>query len=131
MELLHEEKMGYCINHTRSRILLGERLNISDEIALQKLICIYNNICKSDRRTTRRKSFSVRKILNDIYKLFFSSVKKYNFIRSHNLNLDDAVVASGNVAMALETARETDFELWCNLFPVFYKPTEILIAFQK
>jgi len=131
MELLFEEKMGFFINQKRSLILMGEHLSIFDEFTLKKFIAIYKKTCKSRTKNSLIKSFSVRKIIYDIFKLIYSSDKKFDFIQSHNLNVDNALFVSKNVADALEIARKTDFELWYKIFPVFFKPTEILVAFKK
>ena len=131
MDILHEEKMGYLIDQKRSLMVMGERLSISDEGALKKFIPIYKKVCKSRRNYTRFKLLYITKIIKDIYKYFFPFVNKNDFIQPHNQHVDNAMIASRNVADALEIARKTDFELWSKLFPVFFKPTEILIAFKK
>jgi ubiquinone/menaquinone biosynthesis C-methylase UbiE len=131
MELLFEEKMGFFINQKRSLILMGERLSISDESSLKKFIAIYKTTCKSKAEHALITSISVKKIISDIFKLIYSFDKKLDFIQSHNLNVDNALFVSKNVTDALEIARKTDFELWCKIFPVFFKPTEILVAFKK
>jgi SAM-dependent methyltransferase len=131
LEISYEDKMGFQIIQTRSRILLGERLSVTDEPALQKFIPIYKKVCKSKRNHTYHKSFDVKRKIYEIVKLIYPSVDKNDPIQSHNLHVADAVISSRNVAEALEIARETDFELWSRLFPVFFKPTEILIAFKK
>lgn len=130
MEILYEEKMGFHINQTRSRIMLGERLEIPDKSSLYDFDTIYRNACKSQKNLINFTNFT------DKIKLFYKLIsallsRNSGFLKLHNLYLDAVFIKAQNTAKALEFARENDFKLWSKLFPVFYKPTEILIAFKK